>query len=152
MAVIIPTNEREKVERLYGSDYIQGIHWHLKNWFVDAGYPMPLNYEHGGLLQYTIRERMMAADRYLTEVADAMHPFVGVKKPTEEYIKTIPDNIERGFEAAKHIYLILQSIKLQYEDIGVEEHTDINPKLPPFPKESHEDKDNGDLPPFPEAA
>ena len=113
---------------------------------------MPLNYEHGGLLKYTIRERMMAADRYFTEVADAMHPFIGVKKPTEEYVKMIPDNIERGFEAAKHIYLIFQSIKLQHENMDVETPTDINPKLPPFPKGPHEDKDNGGFPPFPEAA
>ena len=95
---------------------------------------------------------MMAADRYLTEVADALHPFTGTNKPAEEFVKMIPDNVERGFEAAKHIYLILQSIKLQYEDMGIETHTDINPKLPPFPKGRHEDKDNGDFPPFPEAA
>lgn len=160
---VYPLNKNEikaghKEGRKFGNDYISGIHWHLNHWFIDYSYSTPMFYEHGGLLQYTIRERMLAANGYLTEVADAMNPFIGVDKPYEEYIKMLPGNSGRGLEAAKHLYLILQSIELQYEDKSFEdkypgvERSQFDPKLPPFPEESDEDKDNGNPPPIPEAA
>jgi len=62
------------------------------------------------LSKFTIRERALHIDSCISVIHQAIHPFIGMKRPEGQYEEMVPKQIPEGLYAARKLLTILESM------------------------------------------